>query len=66
MNKKEKSYCEALSEIEEIINRLERGDIDIDEISKEVKLASELIKLCKLKLHATEEELNNILDNKED
>ena len=61
MKNKKKSYREALSEIEEIIGKLENGDADIDEITEEVKRASELIKYCKQKLHSTEQELNDIL-----
>ena len=66
MRNKEQNYREALSEIENIINRLESGESDIDEIAKEVKRASELIKFCKAKLHSTEEELNDILNDTED
>ena len=62
MKNKEKSYREALGEIEEIIGKLENGDADIDEITKEVKRASELIKYCKQKLHSTEQELSDILN----
>lgn len=66
MKKKDISYKNALTEIEKIISRLESAETDIDEITKEVKRASELIKFCKQKLYSTESELNEILNNSED
>ncbi|HEX2921577.1 MAG TPA: exodeoxyribonuclease VII small subunit [Bacteroidales bacterium] len=60
MSKKEFSFNEAVSKIEEILRNIENGDLDIDKLSNEVKTASELIKQCQNKLKTTEEEINNI------
>ena len=60
MGKKEFSFNEAVIEIEDILRKIENGDLDIDKLSVEVKRASELIKQCQKKLRSTEEEINSI------
>lgn len=61
MSKKALSYNEALAEIEAIIERIEGDELDVDELTKDVKRVSELLKICKLKLRNTEEEVQKIL-----
>ena len=63
MAKKEKSYTEAITELEKILEKIESGDLDVDVLSEEIKKASELLKLCKDKLYKTDEEIKKILDN---
>lgn len=60
MTKKEFSFNEAITEIENILRNIESGDLDVDRLSVEVKRASELIKQCQKKLRSTEEEINGI------
>ena len=60
-SKKTVSYKEAITEIEDILNRLENNELDVDELSEKVKRVSQLVTLCKEKLHNTEEEINKIL-----
>jgi exodeoxyribonuclease VII small subunit len=60
MAKKEFSFNSAVIEIEEILHKIESGDLDIDKLSVEVKRASDLIKECQKKLRSTEEEINSI------
>jgi exodeoxyribonuclease VII small subunit len=60
MTKKEFSFNEAVKRIEEILHNIESGDLDVDKLSTEVRLASELIKECQKKLKSTEEEINSI------
>ena len=55
------SYTEAIRELEAIVTEIEQGEITIDTLSEKVKRASELIKICKAKLTATEEDVNKIL-----
>ncbi len=55
------SYTEAIRELEAIVTEIEEGEITIDTLSEKVKRASELIKICKAKLTATEEDVNKIL-----
>ncbi len=60
MAKKEFSFNGAVKEIEEILQNIESGNLDVDRLSNEVKRASELIKQCQKKLRSTEEEINGI------
>ena len=60
MTKKEFSFNEAVTEIEDILRKIENGNLDVDKLSAEVKRASELIKQCQKKLRTTEEEINSI------
>jgi exodeoxyribonuclease VII small subunit len=60
MSKKEFSFSEAVTEIEDILGKIENGELDVDKLSLEVKRASELIRLCQKKLKTTEEEINGI------
>lgn len=55
------SYTEAISELESIVTEIEQGEITIDTLSEKVKRASELIRICKSKLTATEDDVNKIL-----
>lgn len=57
-------YEEALSRLEAIVDKMERGDMDIDTMASELKKAQELIKVCKDKLTHTDEEIKNLLENK--
>ena len=61
MSKKNSSYKEAITEIEEILRQLENNQLDVDELSEKVKRVSQLVTLCKEKLHNTEEEIDKIL-----
>lgn len=58
-------YEEAVYELEQIVNRMENDELDIDTMSEQLKRAQILIKLCKEKLAKTDEEIKKILaDNK--
>ena len=63
MAKKEISYSEAITELENILSEFEKGEPDIDNLSEKVKRVSVLINLCKKKLKHTEDEVQKILDN---
>ncbi len=55
------NYTEAFNELQEIVSEIENGEISVDELSEKVNRASELIKICKNKLYATEGDVNKIL-----
>lgn len=61
MTKKNLSYSEAIASIDEILQQIETGELDVDELAEKVKQASELLKLCKGKLFSTEKEVEKIL-----
>ncbi len=61
--KKQQKYADAIRELEHIISEIENETIDVDELTKKVKRASELITFCKEKLSKTEREVKNVLDD---
>ena len=58
-------YEEAVRQIEDIVNRLENDEMDIDSLCTELKKAQKLIKMCKDKLTKTDEEVKKILEDAE-
>lgn len=66
MAKKKTNYRDAVQEIEQIMQKLENEELDIDELSVNVKRASELITQCKEKLQSTEKEISHILGEMEE
>ena len=55
------NYTEAFEELQTIVSEIEQGEISVDDLSEKVKRAAHLIKICKLKLTTTEEDVNKIL-----
>ena len=55
------NYTKAFEELQTIVSEIEQGEISVDELSEKVKRAAQLIKICKLKLTTTEEDVNRIL-----
>ena len=60
---KEINYAAAVKELEEIVSKMENDELDIDQMSVQLKRAQELMKLCKDKLTKTDEEIQKILAN---
>ena len=63
MQKKQSSYSEAYSKLQEILSQIERNELDVDELSSKIKEASCLLKICKEKLFLANEETKKILEN---
>lgn len=61
MAKKEIKYEEAVALLEEIVDKMENDELDIDQLSDQLKRAKELVKLCKDKLTKTDEEIKKLL-----
>ena len=59
----ETKYEDAIRLLEDIVERLENNELDIDEMSKQLKKAQQLIKLCKDRLTKTDAEIQKILAN---
>lgn len=58
-------YTEAFDELQEIVSAMEEGQIGIDELAEKVKRATELIRICRLKLTSTEGDVQKILKDLE-
>ena len=67
MSKAEISYQDAVREIEEIIRKIESGELNVDELTDKVKRASVLLEICRKKLKIADEEISKIIEGmKED
>ncbi len=62
MGKKVLKYEEAISQIEAILKKIRTGEISVDELSAEVKRATELITICRERLRSAEEEVKKIIE----
>jgi exodeoxyribonuclease VII small subunit len=58
-------YTEAFDELQKIVSAMEEGQIGIDELAEKVKRATELIRICRLKLTTTEGDVQKILKDLE-
>lgn len=58
----EVKYSKALKRLEEIIQKIEQEEIDVDDLSDKVKEAVELIKVCKNKIQKAEMEVKKVVD----
>jgi exonuclease VII small subunit len=59
---KDIKYEEAVRQLEAIVDKMERGELDIDSMAAQLKQAQELVKLCKQKLKRTDDEIQKLLN----
>lgn len=57
----EKSFEENMSELEKIVEKLENGDVNLDDAIEEFKKAMDLIKECDEKLKTAEDTIAEIV-----
>ena len=62
---KDPTYNEAITEIEEILQKIESGELDVDELTDKVKRVAYLLETCKRKLKTTESEIQKVIDGLE-
>lgn len=62
----QQNYTSAFEELQQIVSEIEQGQISVDELSQKVKRATVLIKICRAKLSATEEDVSQILKELEE
>lgn len=55
------SFEESLEKLEEIVNKLESGDVPLDDAIDEFNNAMQLVKICENKLSAAEESIAKIV-----
>jgi exodeoxyribonuclease VII small subunit len=63
---KDPTYSEAIDEIEEILEKIESGELDVDELTDKVKRVASLLSLCKRKLKTTEAEIQKVIEGLEE
>lgn len=55
-------YENAITELEQIVQQMESGQLDLDTLTTKLKRAQQLIKLCKDRLTKTDEDIQKILN----
>ena len=55
-------YEEAIHELDNIVTRIENNELDIDQLTDQLRRAKELIAFCKDVLYRTDEEVKQLLD----
>ena len=63
--KKDLIYSDAMKRLEEIVRKIESGEMDIDSLAENLKEAKQLVAFCKGKLQHVEDEVNKIMEGKE-
>lgn len=53
-------YEDAIRQLEDIVEKLENNELDIDEMPEASKRAQQLLKLCRDRLTKTDEEIQKI------
>lgn len=59
----ELSFEESLEKLEEIVNKLENGNVPLDDAINEFKKAMDLVKICNEKLEVAEESIAKIVQD---
>ena len=59
----ELSFEESLEKLEDIVNKLEAGDVPLDDAIDEFTKAMDLVKVCNTKLNNAEEAIAKIVQN---
>ena len=62
----ELGYAEAIAELEEILETLDRDDVDVDQLSEHVQRAAELIELCRERIGSAKLRLEEVVGALED
>lgn len=61
MEKEKLTYTAAMRELESIVESVEQNELDIDDLTTNLKRVQQLVKFCRERLLKTEEEVKGIL-----
>ncbi len=62
MKKHQNDYDKAMHQLEKLVERIQNGEMGLEEMRSEVKAAMELIKTCRAKLRNIETDLEETLE----
>lgn len=62
MGKKMMTYAEAMAEVDRILEKFRSEEMSVDDLAADVKRATELIAVCRERLHKAEEEVKKALE----
>lgn len=57
------TYSQAMKRLEEIMDEVQNGKLDVDELSAALKEATALVRFCRAKLLTVDEEVKSLLDD---
>ena len=60
------AYVDAVSELEQILQRIEVADIDVDTLSNQVERAAHLLKICRTRIGRAETRIKDVLADMEE
>lgn len=60
------TYTQAVARLEDIMNSIQGGAMDVDELSVALKEASSLVQFCRGKLFKVDEEIKLLLESMDD
>ncbi len=60
---KEIKYREAVERLDEILKQIDDDNIDVDELSEQIKEAVELLRVCKAKIDKAELEVKKVVED---
>lgn len=60
------TYEKAMAEMQQILKKMENQELDVDELSNNVKRVKELHQYCQQKLRTTKEEVEQIINEMEE
>lgn len=59
---KDMKYSKAMTELENIVRRMQSNEFDVDDLADATRRALQLLKICKEKLKTTDEEVKKCLE----
>jgi len=59
-------YSEAVAELEQILEQLERPDVDVDVLARQVQRAAELIRMCRARIASARIEVETVVTQLDD
>jgi exodeoxyribonuclease VII small subunit len=62
-NNGEYSYSQAVARLEEIMQAIQSGSVEIDTLYRLLREADEVIKFCRTRLYEVDEEVKMLLDS---
>ncbi|MBK9981302.1 MAG: exodeoxyribonuclease VII small subunit [Saprospiraceae bacterium] len=62
MKKNQNDYDKAMHQLEKLVERIQNGEMGLEEMRNEVKAAMKLIKMCRTKLRNIETDLEETLE----
>lgn len=57
------TYEQAVERLQEIVAKIERGEMNVDSLAKNLKEAKDLVTFCKAKLTKAEQDVKKILED---